>query len=160
MQPVRNVRRYVELRRSWHNQLQRRLKTDKPATRSDLLVPSSVCVYVTLHHALIICHEGIACTFDTSPNCTQIRHDGIARTFDASPNCAHIPHNGIARTFDASPNWSPVVNRQPRFRGEGLVEHCWKSEKIAICTFFIFVMKQILIHDYLKIWSSYSVKSK
>ena len=28
-------------------------------------------------------------------------------------------------------NWSPAVNRQPRFRGEGLVEHCGAKHFLA-----------------------------
>jgi len=38
-------------------------------------------------------------------------------------------------------HWSPAVNRQPCFRGEGLVEHCWKSEKIIVRIIFIFSWK-------------------
>ena len=40
--------------------------------------------------------------------------------------------------------WSPAVNRQPRFRGEGLVEHCWKSYEI-ICKSTFNLLKIVCI---------------
>ena len=37
-------------------------------------------------------------------------------------------------------DWSSAVNRQPRFRGEGLVEHYWKSDEIIFKSVFHYLM--------------------
>ena len=69
----------------------------------------------------------------------------------------------VSRTSSWALNdhWSPAANRQPRFRGEGLVEHCWKSDEIISNIRFhplVLICVRIKLYDLNDIIAKYQLR--